>query len=146
MTVDYTQSPQAPPPPQRGWWSRNWKWVVPAGCGGCLLIVGAFVAIILVVVFGAIRSSDVYKGALTRAQSDPRVVAALGTPIEAGMIVGGNVNVNGGTGNAEINFPISGPKGKATVYAEARKSAGDWQYSVLTVKLADGSSIDLLTR
>jgi hypothetical protein len=145
MTVDYTR-PQQPAPQQRGWWSRNWKWVVPAGCLSIIVFVVAVIGIILVAVFGAIRSTDAYKGALHAAQEDPRVIAALGSPIKPGLWVGGNVNVDNGAGNAEINFPISGPKGKGTVYAEAKKSVGNWTYSVLTVKVDGGSTIDLLTR
>jgi hypothetical protein len=132
--------------PQGGWWSRNWKWVVPAGCLSVIVFVVAVVGIILAAVFGVIRSTDVYKGALRTAQQDPRVIAALGTPIKSGLWVGGNVNVDNGTGDADISFRINGPKGHGTVYAEAKKSTGNWSYSVLTVKVEGGPTIDLLTR
>lgn len=138
MTVDYTK------PQQRGWWSRNWKWVVPAGCLSAIVFVVAVVGIILAAVFGVIRSTDVYKVALRTAQQDPRVIAAMGTPIKSGLWVGGNVNVDNGAGDAVINFRIKGPKGKGTVYAEAKKSAGEWKYSVLTVQVKGGPTIDLL--
>jgi len=146
MTVDYTQPPQQPGTPQRGWWSRNWKWVVPVGCVGIIAALAAFIGIIMAIVFGAIRSTDAYKGALRAAQNDPRVIAALGTPMKPGLFAGGNVNINGGTGHAEIDIPITGPKGKGTIYAEATKSAGDWTYSVLKVKVDGGPTIDLLSR
>ena len=84
----------------------------------------AFVAVIVIVVFGAMKSSDAYKLAVARAKADPRVTAALGTPISEGMFLSGNTNVNGATGEANLAIPISGPKGKATIYAEATKSAG----------------------
>jgi hypothetical protein len=142
MTVDYTTPQQ--PQQQRGWWSRNWKWVVPAGCLSVIVFFVAILGIIFAAVFGAIRATDAYKGALRMAQHDPRVIAALGSPIEAGFWVGGNVNVDNGAGEAEINFRIRGPKGKGTVYAEAKKTAGTWSYSVLTVKAENGQTIDLL--
>ena len=145
MTVDYTQPPPQPGVPQRGWWSRNWKWVVPVGCLSIIVLCVAFVGIIVAAVFGAIRSSDVYSQALHTAQNDPRVIAALGTPVKPGFLIGGNVHVENDRGNAQIDFPISGPKGKASVHAEATKSSGRWTYSVLRARVEGGAPIDLLT-
>jgi hypothetical protein len=137
-----------PPPPQpqpAGWWSRNWKWFVPTGC--CLtplILGGAFVAFLVLVVFGAMKQSDAYKMAVARAKSDPRVTSALGTPISEGWFLSGNTNVNGASGDADLTIPISGPKGKGTIYAVATKSAGDWTYSKLVVKIdSTGETIDL---
>ncbi|HEX4640004.1 MAG TPA: cytochrome c oxidase assembly factor Coa1 family protein [Chthoniobacterales bacterium] len=135
----------AQPAPRPSWWSRNWKWFVPTGC--CLtplVIGGAFVAFLVLVIFGALKQSDVYKMAVARAKADSRVIAALGTPIEEGWYLSGNTNVNGGSGNADLSIPISGPKGKGTIYAVATKSAGEWTYSKLVVKIdSTGETIDL---
>ena len=132
-------------PPQPGWWNRNWKWFVPTGC--CLtplILGGAFAAFLVLVVFGALKQSDVYKMAVARAKSNARVTAALGTPIEEGWYLSGKTNVNGASGNADLSIPISGPKGKGTIYAVATKSAGEWSYSKLTVKIeSTGDTIDL---
>jgi hypothetical protein len=134
---------QTPPPP--GWWARNWKWFVPTGC--CLtplVLGGAFVAFLVIVIFGALKQSDAYKMAVSRAKADSRVVAALGVPIEEGWWLSGNTQVNGASGEANLSIPISGPKGKGTIYAEATKSAGEWTYSKLVVKIdSTGESIDL---
>ena len=71
-------------------------------------------------------------------------MAALGTPIEEGWYLSGKTNVNGGSGDADISIPISGPKGKGTIYAVATKSAGEWTYSKLQVKIdSTGEAIDL---
>src|ERR1700730_3585265 len=47
--------------------------------------------------------------------------------------------------HADLSVPISGPKGKGTVYVKALKSAGAWAYNSM-VATVDGSSekIDLL--
>ena len=109
-----------------------------------LMMAVAFVAVIVIVVFGAMKSSDAYKLAVARAKADPRVTAALGTPISEGMFLSGNTNVNGATGEANLAIPISGPKGKATIYAVATKSGGKWTYSKLTVQVdGGGDEIDL---
>jgi hypothetical protein len=131
--------------PAPGWWSRNWKWFVPTGC--CLtplVLGGAFLAFVGLVVFGALKQSDAYKMAVARAKADSRVVAALGSPISEGWYLSGTTNVNGASGDADLSIPISGPKGKGTIYAVATKSAGEWTYSKLVVKIGStGESIDL---
>lgn len=89
------------------------------------------------------KSSDVYKMALHRARMDPRVRHALGSHIRDGMFVSGKTNVNGGSGDADLSIPISGSKGKGTIYVVASKSAGQWQYSTMVVKTESGETIDL---
>jgi hypothetical protein len=148
MTIDYTR-PQQPPPipgaPRPGWWARNWKWVIPVGCLGMVLLVAIFIAAIVGIVFGAMKSSDVYREALRRAQDNPQVQAALGTPIESGWWMSGQINVNNDTGDANIVIPVSGPKGKGKIHAVATKSGGRWSYSTLTVDVDGGGTIDLLS-
>lgn len=132
-----------PPSPAKNWWQRNWKWFVPTGCLSLIAFVALFFVCIAFFVFGILKSSDVYKTAISRAKSDQRVVAALGTPIQEGMFVGGKVNVTGPSGEADLAIPISGPKGKATIYAVGTKFAGEWTFSKLIVKVDGGGTIDL---
>lgn len=117
------------------WWQRNWKWVVPVGCLGTLFGVVAFVAIILVVVFGAIKSSEPVEYAYQTAKRDARVHAVLGQPVEEGFFVSGSVNSNGPTGSADLSLPISGPKHSGTLYVVAHKQAGQWQYRVFELEV-----------
>ncbi len=141
-TTPYAPPPPVPaatPPPQK---SGCLKWAV-IGCGIVIVLLAAFCAVLVIFVFGAIKRSDVYKGALRRVQDDPRVVAALGSPVEAGWIVTGNVHVDTNGGNAEINFPVSGPKQKAKVHAVATVENGQWKYTILTVQPQSGPLIDL---
>ena len=145
MESPTTPVPSTPPPliPQPGWWSRNWKWFVPTGCLTLIAIGVAFFVCIFFVVFSVLKSSDVYKTALTRAKNDQRVVATLGSPIKDGLVPSGKTNVNGASGEADIAIPISGPKGKATIYAVGTKSAGKWEFSKLAVQIEGGQLIDL---
>jgi hypothetical protein len=133
-------APVAPPPKSSG--CLKWGLI---GCGAALVLLVGFAAVIVVVVFGAMKRSDVYREALSRVQNDPAVTAALGTPIEAGLYVTGKINIDGTGGHATIDFPISGPKGKATVHAVATKSGAGWDYSELTVTPANGPVINLQT-
>jgi len=105
----------------------------------------AFVAVIVLVVFGAMKSTDAYKMALARAKSDPAVIEALGSPITDGWFMMGKTNVQGTAGEADIGIPISGPKGKGTIYAVATKSVGRWNYTTLEVEVnGRPERIDLL--
>lgn len=140
--------PVPPPIPSQAkgnWWTRNWKWLVPTGCLTIAILFVAFVFSIVLLVFGTIKSTDVYKGALVRAKANPEVIETLGTPIKDRLFVSGNTNVNGATGVSNLSIPISGPNGKATIYVKAEKSLGRWTYSELVVEIQKtGERIDLL--
>ena len=120
---------------RRGWWSRNWKWFVPVGCLSMIAAVAVVIVLIVTLVFGALKSSDIYKQALEKAKANPTVISELGEPIEDGWIVSGSISVNGSSGEADIAIPISGPKKSATIYAVGRKSAGEWKFSRLEVEV-----------
>jgi hypothetical protein len=131
------EQPSIPPasPPRKSWWGRNWKWLVPTGCLGLALLLAGFVALLVVVIFGAMKSSDVYKDAVAKARANPAVIDALGSPLKEGMFLSGNTNVNGASGEANLAIPISGPNGKGTIYVAASKSAGQWTYATLAVEV-----------
>ena len=131
-------------PERTHWWGRNWKWFVPTGCLGMLLLATGLVFVIVNIVFGAMKSSDAYKTALAKVQADPRVVNTLGSPIRDGFFVSGTTNVSGSSGHADLTVPISGPKGKGTIYFVATKFAGEWSFSKLIVEVGKtGERIDL---
>ena len=139
-------SPYLPPPRPPNWFQRNWPWFVPTGCVGLLVVLAAFVGGIMLIVVTAMKSSDPYKVAVQRAETNERVTAALGMPVTEGWFLTGNINVNGGGGNANISVPLSGPKGKGTLYVNALKSEGVWEYQKLFVRVdGTGEAIDLNT-
>jgi hypothetical protein len=104
-----------------------------------------FVCSIALIVFRAVKSTDVYKDALARAQAHSSAIEALGSPIKEGFLVSGNTNVNSASGETNLSIPISGPKGKGTIYVAANKALGRWNYSGLIVEIAKTRQrIDLL--
>ena len=136
-----------PAPPKPNWWKRNWKWFVPLGCFTVTLLFLVFVGSVLVIVFSAMKSTDVYREALARAKADPAVIEALGSPIKDGFLVSGNTNVNGASGESNLAILISGPKGKGTIYVSANKLLGQWNYSGLVVEVRQTHQrIDLLQK
>lgn len=149
MTIDYTRPAAPPPPPKaalppRNWWSRNWKWLVPAGCLSFIVLFLIFIGGIVAFVFGAMKSSDVYRESLRRARANPEVIQRIGSPIEPGWYVTGNMNVESDSGSANIAYPLSGPKGKGRVHVVGAKENGQWIYTAMDVTLDSGRKIDLL--
>ena len=107
----------------------------------------AFLGSILVIVFSAMKSTQIYSEALARAKADPDVIEALGSPINDGFLISGNTNVNGASGESNLAIPIFGPKGKGIVYVSAIKSLGQWNYSGLVVEVGKTHKrIDLLDK
>ena len=132
-------------PKEKNWWDRNWKWFVPVGCFGAIFLLVGFGAMIVYLIFGLVKSSETYKHAVTEAKTNSAVIKALGQPIEEGFIVAGHINISGSSGESDLAIPISGPKGKAILYAVATKSAGKWTFSTLEVAIkASGERIDIL--
>ena len=120
---------------------------MPLGCLSIGLLFVFFITSVVLIVFTAVKSTDVYKDALARAKTHPAVIEALGSPITEGFLVSGNTNVNGASGEANLSIPISGPKGKGTIYVAATKSLGRWNYSGLIMEIAKTHQrIDLIER
>lgn len=132
---------QGPPP---GWWSRNWKWAVPAIVISFFGMIAGFVFLIFSLVMGMMKSSEPYKVAMARANSSEQVQSALGTPVESGMFVTGNINTTGAGGNASLAIPVSGPKGEGSLFVEGTKSGGTWTYTTLEAQISGHTpNIDL---
>jgi hypothetical protein len=130
--------------PRQGWWQRHWRWAIPLLCVFCLGFFAGVLALFMSVLFGAMRSSDVYITAMQRVRDNPQVVAALGAPIEPAWYLTGNLETSGTSGTADLKIPISGPKGEGELVIAAKKAAGQWTYSTLIVDV-DGlrAPIDL---
>lgn len=149
MTIDYTKPyvPQQPPgtlpppgPPATD--SGCWKGAV-IGCVALLLVAVFGIAGILFFVFSAIRNNQVFSEAMRRVRTNPQVTARLGTPIESGWLVNGNLSIKNSKGQAHLSIPIHGPRGGAVLYLDAFKESNHWRYTRLEVE-GGGPPIDLL--
>jgi len=127
---------------RKSWIKRHGSWVI--GIGSALLAATLFVAIYFTA--GTLfHDSDAFHLAMATASANPVVMQSVGTPLETGRFVSGNMQITPATGHAEFSVPISGPRGHGKLYVEAHKSAGSWLLSVLEF-IADGSqtAVDLL--
>jgi hypothetical protein len=122
---------------------------VAFGCGGCLGLAGIMVIIILVI--GGIglkmfRSSGPCQAALRAAQASPEMREKLGEPMELGWLMTGNISTIHGSGSANLNVLIHGPKGKAGIRVVGKSSAGVWRYEEMTASVAStGEKLSLLS-
>ena len=118
------------------------------GCGGCAMGVVLFVGLLVgiaALVMNSFRKSDVCVEALEKVRASAVAKATLGTPIEQGWWLSGSINLSGNQGDASVAFPISGPKGGATLHATASKVNGKWIFSRLVmVPDRTGKPVDLL--
>ena len=113
------------------WLSKHWK--------RNLAIVGGFAAVLMVVLFVILGDSDVSRMAIAAAESNPVVKQRLGAGIKRGFFTSGSIEIDGPSGHADLEIPISGPRGKATIYAVAKKSAGIWKFEALDVAFDEAS-------
>jgi TonB family protein len=136
---------QQPPQQQKGCLGRNWKWMLPVGCLGLILGIVALVGGIFFVAMSAMKSSEVYQGALRAAQAHPAAIERLGQPINDGWFVKGNVRFDGGGGSANLEIPVSGPKSSGTLDVRAIYENGAWVYEKLDL-VGGGETVSLLDR
>lgn len=130
----------AGPEPKKTSWV---KWLA-LGCAALVLLGVIVIGALLFFVFGAVKKSAPFTEALARARANPALVAAIGEPIETGFLVSGSVNYEGSGGTASLAIPLKGPKGNGTLYVEARRAAGAWEYERLEFEPEGGGArIDL---
>lgn len=134
------------PPRQKGWFVRNWKWFVPAGCLSMILMIAGFIAVVAYLALGSIKSSYVFQQAIDKTRSNADVIRELGEPIEAGWLISGRIKVNDSFGSADMSIPVSGPKKSGRVYVLAKKRMDKWDFYGLEVEIEGrGERINLLT-
>jgi TonB family protein len=136
---------QQQPQQQKGCLGRNWKWMLPVGCFGLILAGVLLIGGIVFVAMSAIKSSEAYQGALKVAQTHPASVERLGQPVKDGWFVNGNINFEGGSGNANFEVPVSGPKSSGTLRVSAVSHGGAWMYEKLDL-VVGGETVSLLDR
>jgi hypothetical protein len=85
----------------------------------------------------SLKQSEAYGLAVAELRADPRAMAALGAPIEAGL-PSGSVSVSGPSGHAELAIAVEGSKAEGTLYMVATKQLGRWVIERAELEL-DGS-------
>lgn len=131
--------------PQPSWWKRNWKWALPVG--GCLTLIIVAVVLIVSLFYGitsAIEESQPHTYALELVNKDEEAIELLGSPIEKDGLGQSNFNWNNGNKTSNLVIPIMGPKGKGTLYVDARGVDDNWTYDKIELIISDNEPMDLL--
>jgi TonB family protein len=136
---------QQPAQQPKGCLGRNWKWMLPVGCLGLIFGLVVLIGGIVYVAMSAIKSSEVYQGALKVVQTHPVAVERLGQPVKDGWFVKGNVQFRNSSGSAHLEIPVSGPKNSGTLYVNASSEDGPWMYEKLDL-VVGGETVSLLDR
>ena len=108
---------------------RAWGYV-----GGAIWFIVLFIFFpLLFMGISNLLKGEAYQASLNKIRSNSEVVQMVGKPIEPGYFVMGSIKIEGGSGSANINYSIKGPKGSAQVYLEATKQFGTWTINNLVV-------------
>jgi hypothetical protein len=85
----------------------------------------------------SMRSSEAYQLASAELKADPAMAEAFGSPLELGW-PRGSIKLSGGSGEAQLDFSVSGPKAQGRAYVSATKQVGEWKVQSAQVKLDNG--------
>jgi hypothetical protein len=127
------------PSKQRGWFRRNWKWVVPLDIL-LLLVIGA--AVLYWVFYTRIYNLDVCQKAMVAIESTPAVAEALGEHVQPVLwpsreaIPYARIEEN----DIVVDWHIEGPKGRAKAHLVSKNMRGKWETTALDVTLPDGKT------
>lgn len=145
-------NPYAPPhlhaeqPLPQSWARRN---IVALVIGGVLLLVVLLTGCIGgAIYFGisALGSHSSVQAAVQQAVADPRVVERLGSPIEKGWFVTGNISVVNGQQTANMQVTLKGPRGEGRLLYTGTKGVGaNWVFTIFTLETDGQPDLDLLT-
>ena len=121
---------------------HGFRWYyIPLGCGGMLALMVVAGLTISIIAMSMIRQSEPYAEAMRLAEADPQVLEVLGSPIEAGRFVTGQIQTNPAGGSADLSIPVSGPNGEGHIFVNAVKLAGRWQYNLVELEFAGGARV-----
>jgi YD repeat-containing protein len=114
-----------------------------AGPAIAVILVLAGIALLYLYDF-RLRASPAFAPAMNLVSRSAEAKAALGEPIRAGAGVRGAVRNSTASGYAVLAVPVSGPKGKGTLYVVANRLGSDWDIEREVLQIGDGSrKIDL---
>ncbi|MBN2021819.1 MAG: hypothetical protein JW809_03415 [Pirellulales bacterium] len=132
--------------PKRGWFGRNWWWVLLLGLVGVVVVCGGLCTGVFFAGLATVKDSPPYQMTLDRVRAEPRVVQRLGEPIEDDfMPTQADVDERPNGGTARLRFGVSGPKGAAEVSSESRMIGDTWGLVRVEVTFEDGERITLDT-
>ena len=109
-----------------------------------ILLLAFFVGSLFYGITTMFEGSDPYEHALEKINNDDEIIGLLGSPIVKDGMIKGSLNWHNGDGKADMEIPISGPKGSGTLYINASSLGDNWTYHEIRVVVKDNEEIDIL--
>ena len=109
---------------------------------GILVLISMLCMVISLISVASIRTTEPYRHSVDLALKSPKVRQALGEPLTVGWLPQGNVNDSNG-GEAQLNIPLRGTNGSATIRVNGTNRDGTWKYWAIRVDTDRGEHIDL---
>lgn len=116
----------------------KYRWLKVLAVAACLFL--AFALGLTVTAEQMFRHSAVVRTAFGRANLAPCVKEQLGEPVRLGWMITGNMSESNESGEADLEVPIKGPKGKGHISLIAKKESSRWSYQSLSFYLDDESN------
>lgn len=142
--LEQAREPHKPPPSVPGRSGGN-KRVLLLAIVLSLVTAGAGVFFLMSGFGGGMKNTEVAQEAIRRATTDPRVVEALGEPVEVKNLVNGEYSTGGLSGEADLTFRIEGSRERGRLYVGARRENGVWTYYTLAVEVISTGEVITLT-
>ncbi|MDT0644777.1 cytochrome c oxidase assembly factor Coa1 family protein [Zunongwangia sp. F363] len=142
---------------QKGWWKSYWKWIVAGSAIILLLFTAAFFSSssgldnIATDLVQAYADPKLYDDAIKKAQSNPKIISALGQiePIDKMTILEGEVKFSNNNNTVSSTIRITGTKGKAKMDISAKRGNDKWDYSKINIRIKNPTekkqTIEVLT-
>lgn len=105
-----------------------------------LTVVCVVLGVLFIVLQIAFRSSGLFKVAVDAVQTDESVIAALGEPLDPGMLITGNLSL-GTLSSGNLNFSVVGPRGSGRVSVAGLKGNAEWKILFLEVLVHDSGEL-----
>ena len=116
-------------------------WLGLGSIGGLAVSIG----LIFFVVMGLIKASKPFKMAIADLESSEKVDEVLGSDWNQGLLVFGEISINGDQGFACLTIPVSGSSSKGKAYVDANKLNGNWIMNELTLELPNAVEGNFIT-
>ncbi len=88
---------------------------------GALALTGGIIFLV-----GGMMKGEAYDVAMKYLRANEEVRADLGKPIEEGLMPTGSIKTGGGSGSANLNISLSGPKGDGDAQVSLFKTGEKW--------------------
>lgn len=128
------------------WLKDNWPWLLPmAAISAFFPLTICILTTILSACFLVIKSSKIYRQTVKTVRNNDKVVELLGSPVQPGLLVMGNINRGVAGITVNLSVPFIGPHGHATAFVVAQKEDKEWRFITLQVQCREGGgNVDLL--